>query len=184
MEEFPEIPPSKVAFISLASMRMNQDYYDLKLLKRKHVTVFLDSKPVRTDAAHAAIRTATSSFSGPTHSGSNAIPNPLPLTVFSSTDGHWQDTQSTGGPLLRRPVPFPQLSVGSGLGINSALPSDAKTFRSRLSVDTMIGNLQRAVDSLGQFQADLQASGVDTAALHKLLAAQLQLARASRLMLR
>ena len=105
---FPEIPVQKVAFIALSSIRLNQDHYDLKLLKRKHVQRY---RYVGNGFPEDAVYLATKfrSHPGPKHNSQNR--NNISNSGFSG-----ELDPVSGLPVLKSaPPPLSMSLIGSML---------------------------------------------------------------------
>lgn len=71
--------------MTLASMRMDRDYYDLKLLKLKRLCVFRNTPPVCSADSRIARELARPVLS--TLLPSSPLPAPLPLSLLTGFDG-------------------------------------------------------------------------------------------------
>jgi hypothetical protein len=189
--EISEVPADKVAFIALASIRGSTEYYDLRMLRRKHTALFSHCEPLSAAVVCAQLRRNSetvfrnerSSLQG---SAGSAALSPLPLSLLAQGGGVTVDMlqrqtqfQYPLGAADRALYPAPGSSSAAVAG-----PGDAKYFKAILSNDATIANLQRSLNHLEHCRADLTRCGVDVECLRKLLGAQLQLARATRLVLK
>lgn len=211
MDEVPQIDDSRVAFLTLSSLAGNREYYDLRLLKRKHTVLLSATEPdiarvLQTllqrnrDAALQQERFQRSSADA--LSGARPIV-PLPLSVLTDTlqgisqrpTFHGSSSSSNSHALLdsrsgqqRYGAVFDVPKVGIGAAPGATLGSlplvDVKYFKSQLGNDAIIGSLVRSLVNLTACAPELTRQGVDVECLRRLLTAQLQLARAARLMLK
>jgi hypothetical protein len=205
---FADVSNERLIFISLANASVPREFYNMRKLKSKHVSLFSAQQPSLAEVVAAVLREIAPPSASAALVGSS--PAPLPLSMLLG--GQWgssgalepmalggtylteQRTQWSGSAALLNGRPTGSGVGGSGSGgsgvsasgigaFGVGMPS-VKQFKSQLAFDTTIVNLQRSLNHLDYYAAELARSSIDVESLRKLLCAQLQLARATRLMLK
>jgi hypothetical protein len=184
----------RLIFISLANASVSREYYNMRKLKSKHVSLFSAQPPPLTEEMAGVLRAIAPPSAAAAVASS---PAPLPLSMLlgglGGTGGSGAiEPLALGGTYLTEPrgpwggsaPPLSGQAVSNGAGSSGMSTLNVKHFKSQLAIDTTIVNLQRSLNNLSYFAAELSRSSVDVDSLRKLLSAQMQLARATRLLLK
>jgi hypothetical protein len=189
---FADVFNDRLIFISLANASVSREYYNMRKVKSKHVRIFSAQQPPLAEEVAGVLRDIDPPSAAAAIASS---PAPLPLSMLlgglsgSGGSGSVQPL-ALGGTYLSEqrgpwgsaaPLQGGQAVSAGGSGMSTLT---VKQFKAQLGTDTMIGNLQRSLNNLSYIAAELSQNGVDVDSLRKLLSAQMQLARATRLMLK